>query len=77
MAGGAATGIGRRPKRDALDLDGLVMPDADLDLLLSVDTEVWKQEAGLIPEFFAQFGDHLPKALTEEHAALVERLAKS
>jgi phosphoenolpyruvate carboxykinase (GTP) len=42
-----------------------------------VDTEVWKQEAGLIPEFFAQFGEHLPKALSEEHAHLVERLEKA
>ena len=39
-----------------------------------MDTEVWKQEAGLIPEFFEQFGEHLPKALAEEHAKLVERL---
>ena len=38
---------------------------------------MWKQEAGLIPEFFAQFGEHLPKALAEEHAALVERLTKA
>jgi phosphoenolpyruvate carboxykinase (GTP) len=76
-AEGVETPIGRLPKREELDLDGLDMPSEDLDLLLSVDTEVWKQEAGLIPEFFAQFGEHLPKALTEEHAQLVERLEKA
>jgi phosphoenolpyruvate carboxykinase (GTP) len=76
-AEGVQTPIGVLPSREELDLSGLDMPADDLDLLLSVDTEVWKQEAGLIPEFFAQFGDHLPKALTDEHAALVERLEQA
>ncbi|MCW2570244.1 MAG: Phosphoenolpyruvate carboxykinase [Frankiales bacterium] len=76
-ATGVETPIGLLPERGELDLDGLDIPDADLDHLLSVDTEVWKQEAGLIPEFFARFGEHLPKALAEEHARLVERLEKA
>ncbi|HVE62438.1 MAG TPA: phosphoenolpyruvate carboxykinase (GTP) [Mycobacteriales bacterium] len=74
VADGAVTPIGVVPTRESLDLDGLDIPAEDLDLLLSVDAGIWKQEAGLIPEFFAQFGDHLPKQLVEEHAALVERL---
>ena len=53
------------------------MPAEDLALLTSVDTEIWKQEAGLIPEYFAQFGERLPKALAEEHAHLVERLEQA
>ena len=65
------------PTRDALDLDGLDVEDAHLDLLLSVDTEVWKQEAALMPEYFAQFGDHLPAAITEEHQQLVQRLEQA
>jgi phosphoenolpyruvate carboxykinase (GTP) len=76
-AEGVETPIGRLPQREELDLDGLDISGADLDHLLSVDTEVWKQEAGLIPEFFEQFGEHLPKALAEEHAHLVERLEKA
>jgi phosphoenolpyruvate carboxykinase (GTP) len=71
---GVATPIGTVPAKDELDLDGLDVPAEDLDTLLSVDADIWKQEAGLIPEFFAQFGEHLPKALAEEHAKLVERL---
>ena len=43
----------------------------------AVDAEVWKQEAALMPEYFGQFGDHLPQAITDEHAALVERLGKA
>jgi len=73
-ADGVQTPIGILPSQDALDLDGLDIPSEDLDLLLSVDCEIWKQEAGLIPEFFAQFGRHLPAELREEHAQLVARL---
>ena len=73
-AEGVRTAIGVLPAKGELDLDGLDVPEADLDLLLSVDEEIWRQEAGLIPEFFAQFGQHLPAALRDEHARLVERL---
>jgi phosphoenolpyruvate carboxykinase (GTP) len=76
-AQGRPTPIGVLPADGELDTTGLDIPAEDLDLLLSVDTEVWKQEAGLIPEFFAQFGDHLPKALEEEHRKLVERLEQA
>ncbi|MGB8650850.1 MAG: phosphoenolpyruvate carboxykinase (GTP) [Mycobacteriales bacterium] len=73
-AQGKQTAIGVLPADGELDLSGLEVPAEDLALLTSVDTEIWKQEAALIPEYFAQFGEHLPKALTEEHAKLVERL---
>ena len=73
-ADGLRTPIGVLPSRSELDLDGLDVPDRDLDLLLSVDAAVWKQEASLMPEYFAQFGDRLPQAITDEHAALVARL---
>ncbi len=73
-AQGVKTPIGILPAEGELDLDGLDVPAEDLALLLSVDTEIWKQEAGMIQEYFAQFGDHLPKALVEEHAKLVDRL---
>ncbi len=76
-AEGRETPIGIVPTADALDLDGLEIPAEDLETLLSVDPEVWKQEAGLMPEYFGQFGDHLPQAITDEHAALVERLEKA
>ena len=71
---GVETAIGVLPTKDALDLDGLEISERDLDLLLSVDTEVWKQEAALMPDYFAQFGEHLPQAIVDEQAALVKRL---
>jgi phosphoenolpyruvate carboxykinase (GTP) len=60
------TPIGHLPTRDALDSDGLDLADADLDTLLSVDPEVWKQEAALVPEHFEKFGDHLPQRRWDE-----------
>ena len=35
---------------------------------------MWKEEASLIPEFYDRFGDRLPKALRDEHEALIQRL---
>lgn len=66
--------IGRLPTKAALDLSGLSIGDAALDALLSVEPEVWAEEAALIPEFYEKFGDHLPAELWNQHAALVQRL---
>jgi phosphoenolpyruvate carboxykinase (GTP) len=68
------TAIGCVPTKDSLDTSGLDISDADLDVLLSVDRETWKQEAGLIPAHFERFGDHLPKELWAEYQALLDRL---
>ena len=42
--------------------------------LLDVDAEIWATEAALIPDFYARFGDRLPKALWDQHAALTARI---
>ncbi|WP_374471267.1 phosphoenolpyruvate carboxykinase (GTP) [Phenylobacterium sp.] len=68
------TPIGRLPAPGSLDVDGLGLSEAQLDLLLTVDADIWRQEAALIPPFYEKFGDHTPKALWEEYEALVSRL---
>jgi phosphoenolpyruvate carboxykinase (GTP) len=68
------TPIGLLPAPGALDLDGLEISEADLDLLLTVDRQAWKLEADQIPEFFRGFGDHLPDRLRELHQELIDRL---
>ena len=68
------TPIGRLPAPGALDLDGLEISEADLDLLLTVDRQAWKLEADQIPEFFRGFGDHLPERLWDLHQELIDRL---
>ncbi|MBE1535409.1 phosphoenolpyruvate carboxykinase (GTP) [Actinomadura algeriensis] len=66
--------IGHLPTKESLDTDGLDIDDAALDTLLSVDTEVWKEEAALVVPHFETFGDHTPKALWDEYHSLVRRL---
>ena len=71
------TPVGRVPSKDALDLSGLTLTDADLQILLDVDADVWTEEAALIPAFYEKFGDRLPKALWGQHAALTKRLEEA
>ena len=74
VADGVRTPIGVLPAAGSLDTDGLDLSQEDLDLLLSVDTEVWKQEAALIPEHLEKFGEHTPRELWAQYEALVARL---
>jgi phosphoenolpyruvate carboxykinase (GTP) len=73
-AEGVKTPIGIVPAPGALDTDGLGLSRADLQLLLGVDPEVWREEAALIPAHLETFGDHTPPELWSEYRALVERL---
>ena len=68
------TAVGRVPSVSALDLSGLDLTPAQLSILLDVDAGVWAEEAALIPDFYRQFGERLPSALWDQHAALVARL---
>ncbi len=69
------TPIGRLPAEGALDISGLSVTDEQMNLLLTVDTEVWREEAGLIGPHYEKFGDHLPKELWTQLYALQKRLA--
>ncbi|MBV9509978.1 MAG: phosphoenolpyruvate carboxykinase (GTP) [Caulobacteraceae bacterium] len=69
-----ATPIGNLPTKASLDLSGLDVSDEAMTTLLSVDAEVWSEEAALIPPFYEKFADRLPKALWDEYEALVGRL---
>ncbi len=71
------TPIGRVPAPGSLDLDGLDLPQAKLDELLTVDPSVWIEEAALSARDLERLGDHLPEALLEEQAALEQRLASA
>ncbi|HEX6859093.1 MAG TPA: phosphoenolpyruvate carboxykinase (GTP), partial [Caulobacteraceae bacterium] len=71
------TPIGNLPTADSLDTSGLSLTDKQLDLLLSVDGEVWKEEASLIPAFYERFGARLPQGLWDQYDALLERLGET
>ncbi len=67
------TPIGHLPTPDALDLDGLDLDAEDLKTLLEVDRDGWLQELPLIREYYAKFGDRLPRRL----AAWVDHLEEA
>ncbi|MFD7532121.1 phosphoenolpyruvate carboxykinase (GTP) [Streptomyces sp. NPDC059849] len=73
-AEGVETPIGILPAKGSLDTDGLDLSESDLDFLLDVDKEIWREEAALVPDHLNTFGDHTPKELWDEYRALVQRL---
>ncbi|WP_083567680.1 phosphoenolpyruvate carboxykinase (GTP) [Hyphomicrobium sp. CS1GBMeth3] len=68
------TPIGRLPADGALDVAGLNISSEALSELLRVDGDGWKAELPSIREHFATFGAKLPAGLSEELAALEQRL---
>ena len=60
-----ATPIGRLPHADDLDLEGLDLPEQDLERLLRVDPAGWLEECDQIEEHLARFGDRLPTRLAK------------
>ena len=68
--------IGYVPKAEDINREG-IEDEVSLDSLkamLEVDKGLWKTEAEGIAEFYAKFGDKLPKVLADELATLNENL---
>ncbi len=74
-AGAVQTPIGNLPRREDLNLAGLSLGDAQLDLLLGVDREGWAREYAGIAEYLDSFGARTPDALKQEHARVRDELA--
>ena len=68
------TPIGYEPKAEDINIEGLDLSIETLKNLLAVDVSLWKEEAKGIHEFYAKFGDKLPKELKAELADLEKRL---
>lgn len=68
------TPIGYEPKPEDINIEGLDISVDVIKELLTVDKDLWKEEAKGIREFYAQFGDRLPKELSDELDALEKRL---
>ncbi len=70
------TPIGYEPKPEDINVEGLKDIDTEtIRGLLTVDKDLWKEETKGIEEFYAKFGDKLPRELAGELKALEERLA--
>jgi phosphoenolpyruvate carboxykinase (GTP) len=70
------TPIGYVPAEGALTLDGLDIPRETMRALLRVDPADYAADLDDIEKFFDKFGDRLPPALRDEHAALALRLQR-
>ena len=66
--------LGWLPRPEDIDLEGTDVSKETLRDLLTVDKELWKQECAGIREFYARFGEKLPRRLREELEALEARL---
>ena len=68
------TPIGVLPSPGAIPAEGLDVSEGDMDELLSVDIEGWRQELPSIEEHFNALGERVPPELLDELAELEKRL---
>jgi phosphoenolpyruvate carboxykinase (GTP) len=66
--------IGLLPAEGEIDTDGLEISDEAMRELLSVDSELFKQQLPQVREHLEQFGDRLPAAIRSQLQALEDRL---
>jgi len=72
------TPIGLVPSPEDIDMQGLdELGREDLVEILSVDPDGWIEEIGLLREYYARFGDRLPRALAAELDRMEEALKAS
>ena len=70
---GRPTPVGVLPLREELELTGLEMPEQDLERILDIDVDRWRQEMGFREEHLAQF-DGLPEEIWEAHRRVAKAL---
>jgi phosphoenolpyruvate carboxykinase (GTP) len=68
------TPIGLVPAEGELNVEGLDIADGALEELLTVDAEQARAELDQVKEHLARFGDRLPQTVSEQLAALEQRL---
>ncbi|MBR4282974.1 MAG: phosphoenolpyruvate carboxykinase (GTP), partial [Clostridia bacterium] len=73
-ANATETAIGYVPGIEDIDVEGIDISEENLKDILSVDAEIWREEAKGITEFYEMFGDHLPAELADQLAQLKARL---
>lgn len=70
---GISSPVGILPTRPELDLDGLDIPDTDLDKLLSIDLARWRHEQAFRETHLAQFSG-LPEEIWQAHRRVTAAL---
>lgn len=72
---GQPTPVGVIPTKDELNLDGLDIDGRDLDRILSLDIDRWRQEIEFRQKHLEQFTD-LPEPIWEAHRRVAEALER-
>ena len=70
---GQQTAVGVIPTKDELNLDGLDIDEANLDQILTIDVDRWKQELDLREPHLEAFTD-LPERIWEAHRRVKDAL---
>jgi phosphoenolpyruvate carboxykinase (GTP) len=70
---GVQSPVGILPTKDELNTDGLEIDPADLDKLLTIDVDRWKQEIGFRQAHLEQFAN-LPEEIWAAHRRVAEAL---
>lgn len=70
---GVQTPVGIIPAKEELDLEGLEISDADLDTILSIDVDRWRQEMGFREEHLKSF-KNVPDEIWEAHNRVAKAL---
>jgi phosphoenolpyruvate carboxykinase (GTP) len=68
------TPVGYVPDAASLNGGGLSLSRSDLEQLLAIDRDGWRQNLKSQSDYFATFGDHLPGGIKQEQEALAKRL---
>lgn len=74
--GADETAIGYVPKPSDIDVTDLDINEATIKELVSIEKEHWMEDAASIGEFYAKFGEKLPKEMASQLESLKARLEK-
>ena len=72
--GAVESEIGWLPKPEDINLEGTDVSRETLQGLLTVDRDLWREECRGIRDYYAQFGDRLPRELAAELDSLEAKL---
>jgi phosphoenolpyruvate carboxykinase (GTP) len=73
-AGAQETPLGYVPNKSDIDWSGVSFTDAQWDAVTAINRDTLRQQTEEQAEFFAKFGDHLPKEIEAERQRLIKAL---
>ena len=73
-AGASDSAIGRLPRPEDLDLQGLDLAPQALAALFAIDPALWRKEIAELREYLGRYGTHVPGELLAELDTTERRL---